>query len=115
MSTAVSTEKKGMPKHVKQIWTALGILALITVIEIALALTMQKGVALNTIFIVLTVVKAIYIVGTFMHLRYERPFLKYLILSPLILVAWFIVAMMVDGEFWNWAREFVMSFKFKGY
>jgi len=51
-----------------------------------------------SIFLGLTVLKAFYIVGEFMHLKNEVKVLIWSILVPTIFVMWFIVAMMVEGN-----------------
>ena len=45
----------------------------------------------------LTIVKAGYIIGEFMHLRYEVKFLIYAILLPMIFVVWLVGALITEG------------------
>ena len=63
------------------------ILSVATLAEFAIAFTMASGHAKNFIFIVLTLIKAFYIVGAFMHLAHETRALITSILFPLVLVA----------------------------
>jgi cytochrome c oxidase subunit IV len=60
---------------------------------------------LNAIFIGLTIVKAFYIIGEFMHLRHEVRNLILTFLIPLILLVWAIIAFMWDGSSWQAMRD----------
>jgi cytochrome c oxidase subunit 4 len=90
----------------KSIWRTFWILLGITVVEVAFAfLHLEAGIPprwiLNGIFIVLTVVKAFYIVAEFMHLRHEIKNLILTVLLPLLLFVWFIIAFLVEGNSWK--------------
>lgn len=62
-------------------------LLLFTVIEVsAVALRLERAL-LVSLLLVLSLMKAALIVAYFMHLRYERLNLVYLVLTPLILIA----------------------------
>ena len=50
-----------------------------------------------TIFILMTIVKAAYIVGEFMHLRHEAKVLIWSILIPMVFVIWMLVAFLYEG------------------
>jgi cytochrome c oxidase subunit IV len=73
------------------------ILGIITSIEFFLALAMPRGMLLYMVFILLTLVKAFYIVSEFMHLKYEVKILVWTIIVPLIFVIWLIVALIAEG------------------
>lgn len=79
------------------IWKIAIILAVVTGIEFLFAFTMERGFLLISIFVVLTLVKAFFIVAEFMHLRHEVKVLIWSIILPLIFVIWFIIAMLVEG------------------
>ncbi len=80
------------------IWKVAGILALITAIEYVFAFTMDAGFLRSTIFVVLTIVKAFYIVSEFMHLGHEVKGLIYSIILPMMFVIWLIVALVnIEG------------------
>lgn len=73
------------------IWKVFWILLIVTAVEVALGIikplflidTIFLGTKLiNHVFIVLTIVKAAYIVNVFMHLGFERKSLKWTILVP---------------------------------
>ncbi|MBU1823007.1 MAG: cytochrome C oxidase subunit IV family protein, partial [Bacteroidetes bacterium] len=49
------------------------------------------------LFVGLTIVKAFYIVGEFMHLKHEVKSLIWSILIPCIFVVWLLLALMLEG------------------
>jgi cytochrome c oxidase subunit IV len=84
---------------IKKLWTVAGILGLVTLAEFAIAFTVPheyKGLRVWT-FILMTIVKAGYIVGEFMHLRYETKVLLWSILIPMVFVVWMLVAFVYEG------------------
>ncbi|EPR65229.1 cytochrome C oxidase subunit IV family protein [Cyclobacterium qasimii] len=85
------------PAKIKKIWLTALILLVITSVEFVLAFTMERGFLLYFIFIVLTVVKAKYIMMEFMHLGEEAKPLFYSIIVPLIFLVWLIIALMKEG------------------
>ena len=84
---------------IKKLWTVAGILGLVTLLEFAVAFLVPheyKDLRVWT-FILMTIVKAAYIVGEFMHLRYEAKVLMWSILIPMIFVIWMLVAFIYEG------------------
>jgi len=84
-------------EKIKKLWRVAGIMAVVTAIEFVFAFTMEAGHLKTSIFIALTIVKAGYIVGEFMHLRHEVKVLFWSILIPMVFVIWFLVAMIYEG------------------
>ena len=84
-------------EKIKKLWTVAGILGAVTAFEFLIAFTMHHGPLKTSIFIGLTIVKAAYIVGEFMHLRYEVKVLFWSILIPMIFVVWMLVAFVYEG------------------
>jgi len=82
----------------KLIWKTFWILSAITSLEFLIAFTMSHGILKVSIFIVLTIVKAFYIVGEFMHLKHETKSLIWSILVPIIFVSWLILALLLEGN-----------------
>src|ERR1700722_3881273 len=86
----------------KQIWRVFFVMLIITVLEFIIALT--PGIRRNElhptglipndvvvmIFLGLTVLKAFYIVGYFMHLKMERINMIYTVLLPLLFIMYLI-------------------------
>ncbi len=84
-------------EKIKKLWTVAGILGIVTGVEFIIAFAMAHGPLKTSIFIGLTIVKAGYIVGEFMHLRYEVKVLFWSILIPMIFVVWMLVAFVYEG------------------
>lgn len=82
---------------IKKLWTVAGILGAVTALEFVVAFTMHHGPLKTAIFVAMTIVKAAYIVGEFMHLRYEVKVLLWSILIPMIFVVWMLVAFVYEG------------------
>jgi cytochrome c oxidase subunit IV len=84
-------------EKIKKLWTVAGILGAVTTLEFIVAFTMHHGPLKVAIFVSLTIVKAAYIVGEFMHLKYEVKVLFWSILIPMIFVVWMLVAFVYEG------------------
>jgi cytochrome c oxidase subunit IV len=86
-------------EKIKKLWTVAGILLLITIVEFIIAFTVSHEYKASrvTVFILLTIVKAAYIVGEFMHLRHEAKVLIWSVLIPMVFVIWMLVAFVYEG------------------
>ena len=84
-------------EKIKKLWTVAGILGAVTALEFVIAFTMAHGAAKTSLFVILTIVKAGYIVGEFMHLRYEVKVLFWAILIPTLFIIWMLVAFVYEG------------------
>jgi len=84
-------------EKIRHLWKVAGILLLITIFEFIIAFSMPHGVAKTAIFVLMTIVKAAYIVGEFMHLRYEAKLLLWSILIPIVFIVWMLVAFLYEG------------------
>ncbi|WP_447640583.1 MULTISPECIES: cytochrome C oxidase subunit IV family protein [Chitinophagaceae] len=81
------------------------ILTVITIVELILGFMMMdwaegsfKRDFVKGVIIILMISKAYYIVGYFMHLIHENKIMKRLIMIPLLLFVWFIIAFLADGH-----------------
>lgn len=87
--------------NTKAIWRTFWILLGITVLEFIVALAVPTSIVSHqfkvALYAIMTVFKAGYIVGEFMHLRHEVKFLIYAILLPMIFVAWLLLALIWEG------------------
>ena len=92
--------KEQRAKNIKKIWMVAGILAIVTIVEYIIAFNVPSEFKYtrNVIFIVLTLVKAAYIIAEFMHLRHEKNYLIFAILAPIVFVCWLILAMLIEGS-----------------
>lgn len=86
-------------ERIKKLWQVAGILGIITAIEFVVAFTVPHEMKdLRVwIFVGMTIVKAGYIVGEFMHLRHETKVLMWSILIPIVFIVWMLVAFVYEG------------------
>jgi cytochrome c oxidase subunit IV len=88
------SEEEGVKKR-KKLWGVFWLLLVVTIVEVGLGLMFSRTPSMkNTLFItfiVLTIVKAMYIVLTFMHLGDETKSFKYTVLVPFILFVLYLV------------------------
>ncbi|GHE23762.1 cytochrome C oxidase subunit IV family protein [Sphingobacterium griseoflavum] len=94
----------GMDK--KGIWKVFFILLALTALEFLIALgfvhhwgIIQKGMLLNAVYIVLTLVKAYYIVAYFMHLKFEKSGFIVCCSIGFIFIVYFIVLLLIEGDY----------------
>jgi cytochrome c oxidase subunit IV len=96
-------EHEGMTKG--RIWKVAGILTAITCVEFFIALYMVPGhhmpiEAANPIYIVLTLVKAFYIVAFFMHLKFEKMGLILAVIVPILFIIGLILVLTNESHHW---------------
>lgn len=96
-------EEKEKDPIVKSLMRVFWILLIVTIVEVALAFVhyfthFPPRALLNAVFIGLTIVKAFYIIGEFMHLRHEVKTLILLFLIPLLFLFWAITALIYEGN-----------------
>ena len=101
----------------KRLWQVFWILSFITVIELLLGFGLakhwfgepdkSKGLILfiKGSICILSLAKAYYIVGVFMHLGSELRNLRLTIVVTLVLFVWFIIAFLADGNSWKNMRN----------
>jgi cytochrome c oxidase subunit IV len=96
------------PQGTRWIWNIFWLLLVVTAVEVGLGIVkpeilMHKfagTILLNHIFIVLTLVKAFYIVMYYMHLKYERKNLIWSIALPtLILIPYLMFIVLVEAGY----------------
>jgi len=96
-------------KSTWRIWKVFWILLILTSIEVFLGISKPDFLhgtkflgttLLNHTFIVMTLIKAAYIVMSFMHLGYETKGLKWTILLPIfILIPYLFLLVLIEGGF----------------
>lgn len=86
-------------EKIRKLWRVAGILGFITAIEFAVAFLVPHEFQSTRVwlFIAMTIVKAAYIVGEFMHLRHEAKVLIWAIMIPMIFVVWLLIALVYEG------------------
>ncbi len=95
--------------NTKRIWLVFVILSVITTVEVIFGLIKPEALhmnnflhmnLLNWMFIILTLVKAYYIVWAFMHLEGEKASLRWAIVGPLIfLILYLILIILIEGNY----------------
>ena len=84
-------------EKVRQLVRVAVILGVVTGLEFLVAFTLHSGMLKTSIFVGMTIVKAFYIVGEFMHLRHEVKSLIWSILLPMMFVVWLLIALIYEG------------------
>ncbi|MBW7868030.1 MAG: cytochrome C oxidase subunit IV family protein [Brumimicrobium sp.] len=95
------TEEEGKIKR-KKIWMVTAILTVVTAIEVACGMYVGQGSSIwptvKVLFIALTVVKAYFIVMTFMHLGDEvKIFRQTVLYIYLIFIIYLVVLCLIEG------------------
>lgn len=95
---------EGMDK--KRIWSVFFVLLALTALEFLIALgfvhhweILQKGTFVTTVYIILTLVKAYYIVAFFMHLKFEKSSFIVTCSIVFLFIIYFIVLMLIEGDY----------------
>jgi cytochrome c oxidase subunit 4 len=95
--------------NTNRIWFVFALLSVITTVEVFLGIVKPDALfmvnllsmnLLNWIFIILTVLKAYYIVWAFMHMEGEKSSLKWAVVMPVIfLVIYLLFILLVEGNY----------------
>ncbi|WP_445710389.1 cytochrome C oxidase subunit IV family protein [Flavobacterium sp.] len=95
--------------NTKRIWVVFGLLSLITMVEVILGIykpdalfktNILSSSILNWIFIILTLVKAYYIMWAFMHLEGEKASLRWSIVAPLVfLIIYLCFIVLIEADY----------------
>lgn len=89
----------------KKIWQVFFYLLFLTGLEFFIALALvhpgyiEKGMTVNVVYIVLTLMKAYYIIAYFMHLKFEKKVFITIVSMAFLLVIYFIVLMLIEGDY----------------
>ena len=84
--------------RVNQLLRVAVLLGVVTSIEFVIAFTMDASPLRTFTFVLLTLVKAYYIVAEFMHLGHEVKVLIWTIMIPMLFVVWLIIALLMEGK-----------------
>ena len=95
--------------NAKRIWTVFGLLSVITIVEVIFGIIKPESLHLNSflglsllnwIFIILTLVKAYFIVYAFMHMEGEKNTLRNSVIYPVIfLVIYLLFILLTEGNY----------------
>ena len=102
---AHAEEHEGMTK--KRIWNVFYVLLAITAVEFLIALYLVPhhiwGITYNfanPVYIILTLLKAFFIVGYFMHLKFEKTGLIFAIIVPVLFIIGLILVLTNESHHW---------------
>ncbi|HEY4322979.1 MAG TPA: cytochrome C oxidase subunit IV family protein [Mucilaginibacter sp.] len=89
----------------KRIWKVFFILLAITCVEFFIALYLAPhhyigANYVNPIYIILTLLKAFYIVGYFMHLKFEKLDMALAIIIPILFIIGLILVLTNESHYW---------------
>jgi cytochrome c oxidase subunit IV len=95
--------------NTKRIWQVFGLLSIITTVEVAFGIVKPDSLhmtnflgmnLLNWIFIILTLVKAYYIVWAFMHMEGEvKPLRRSVVWTVIFLVLYLLFILLVEANY----------------
>ncbi|MDG1477754.1 MAG: cytochrome C oxidase subunit IV family protein [Vicingaceae bacterium] len=95
----------------RMVWNMFWVLLAITSIEVGLGLIWQDwGIPFHLVkmtFIVMTLVKAYFIVAYYMHLKHEKSFLKNSIIIPYVLLALYLIYMVITEGTYTTFMEYL--------
>lgn len=104
---------------IRVVYRGLGILAAVTVVEVAIALLanghiiegwyMSKWIYVP-LMIGMSLFKAWFIVFEFMHMKYEVKGLAMSVVLPVLLLVWGVIAFMQEGGAWRARRDKIKDF-----
>lgn len=103
------------PPRTRWIWNIFWILLGITSVEVGLALSnyaydLGWDKPLKFIYIFLTIAKAYYIIFSYMHLKDERKSFKLTLGFLVIILAYFVTLMMIEGSYQDHLRLILPEF-----
>lgn len=93
-------------KNVSKIWKTTAILSVVTILEVAVAVGLDLPYSILAAFVsVVSIIKAVYIMGVFMHLGHETKGFQFAVLFPFVFLIWGFVSFSLDGASYQGMRE----------
>jgi len=84
----------------KGLWFIFWVLLGITVVDFIFYFAMEPGLVRNIIFVFFGIVKAYFIIGTFMHMKFEARFLRLMIVIPaVIFLSYLVLLLLIEGNY----------------
>jgi cytochrome c oxidase subunit IV len=102
----------------KDVLKTIVILSIVTIVEVGVAITYDHfnptggsmKWLINLFMAVMSVVKVIYIMGTFMHLKHETRGFFLTVLLPFMFLIWAIIAFSMEGSSFQHMRSLLNVF-----
>ena len=88
--------------QVAGVWKVTVILSIVRVVEVAAGLILGPHLPLwimNAFYAIASIAKAFFIIGEFMHLKYEKRVFMLSLGLPLFFLLWAIIAFGVEGNY----------------
>lgn len=95
--------------HKSDVYKTTIILSIVTIVEVIVAIFYEKSLIpmgyplwiLRIFLIAASLVKAVYIMAVFMHVKHEKKGLIFTITVPFTLLIWMIISFLYEGNSWN--------------
>lgn len=95
--------------HKSDVWKTTILLSIVTIVEVAFAIFYENTLIpagwpqwlLRVFLIVMSLVKAGYIMAVFMHVKHEKKAMIVTILVPFTMLIWMIISFLMEGNSWN--------------
>ena len=102
----------------KDVMKTIIILSVVTVVEVGIAIAYDTFVhdggkykwVINLLMAIFSVIKVVYIMGTFMHLKHEKKWFIVTVFTPFLFLIWAIIAFIVEGSSWQFMRTWLNLF-----
>ena len=102
----------------KEVLRTIIILSVITIAEVSIAISYDELAKdggkyrwfISLLMAIFSVIKVIYIMGTFMHLKHEKKAFILSVLLPFLFLIWAIIAFAFEGASWNYMRTLLNAF-----
>jgi cytochrome c oxidase subunit 4 len=102
----------------KEVLKTIIILSVVTVGEVSIAISYDAFAAdggkykwvINLLMAIASVIKVIYIMGTFMHLKHEKKGFILTCILPFMFLIWAIIAFTFEGASWQAMRHLLNAF-----
>ena len=105
----MATEHAGEVDMVKLIWRTFWILLVVTIVEVACAITLTGHIPqmiLNIFYVLMSGAKAFYIVSVFMHLKFEVKYMMITILVPMCFLLFALAVFLAEGASWHYMKHY---------
>lgn len=102
----------------KDVLKTIVILSAVTFVEVGIAIGYDELArdggrfkwVVNLLMAMFSVIKVIYIMGTFMHLKHEKKWFMITVFAPFSFLIWAIIAFSYEGASWHMMRGWLNLF-----
>ena len=102
----------------KDVLKTIIILSVVTIVEVGIAIAYDELAndggkykwLINLMMAIFSVIKVIYIMGTFMHLKHEKKWFMITVFAPFSFLIWAIISFAYEGASWHMMRSWLNMF-----